>query len=416
MPAVRAAALALGMALVASVLACAALPAAPPVLRVGTSGDYAPFSHAAPGGLAGFDVELARAFAADNGMALQWVKFRWPELVPDLEAGRFDVAMSGVTVRPERSVAGRFCVPGVEGGAVVLRDDARRFATLESLDTPSARIAVNAGGHLERVTRARFPRARILTLPNAEVPDALAAGRADAVVTDVFEAPHWRRRLPAATPLGPFTRDRKAWLVAAGRPDLARRLDAWLLAREADGSLAELRARHLGLERSAAVAQPFAALVAAVDERLALMPAVAEAKRRAGLPVHAPEREARVLDAAVAAVSEAAREAGTRAPPEAAVRAFFAAQIAAAREIQLAVLAGPPGSGEPADLEGELRPALIRIGDRIGWLIARLPAGLDPERARRGALEGLSGSGAGRLSPETRKALAEAVAVLVSAR
>ena len=49
-----------------------------------------------------------------------------------------------------------------------------------------------------------------------------------------------------------------------------------------------------------------AALLAALDERLALMPLVAQVKRARGLPVEVPERETRVLDAAVAAVGEAA--------------------------------------------------------------------------------------------------------------
>ena len=72
-------------------------------LRVGTSGDYAPFSLAEEGGPAsGFDVTLARSYAKERGVEVEFVRFRWPELVRDLEAGRFDVAMSGITVAPRR--------------------------------------------------------------------------------------------------------------------------------------------------------------------------------------------------------------------------------------------------------------------------------------------------------------------------
>ena len=49
------------------------------------------------------------------------------------------------------------------------------------LDRPAVRIAVNQGGHLERVARARFPRATIAAIPdNAVVREALRAGKADA--------------------------------------------------------------------------------------------------------------------------------------------------------------------------------------------------------------------------------------------
>ncbi|HSG90170.1 MAG TPA: transporter substrate-binding domain-containing protein, partial [Pseudomonadales bacterium] len=69
-----------------------------PVLRVGTSGDYPPFSRAGEG----FDVDVAKRLARDLGMRIEWVPFRWPELERRLRAGDFDVVMSGVTWRPER--------------------------------------------------------------------------------------------------------------------------------------------------------------------------------------------------------------------------------------------------------------------------------------------------------------------------
>ena len=70
------------------------------MLRVGTSGDYAPFSLDGRG----FDVDVADALAKHLGMRVEWVHFRWPELRSMIDAGRFDVAMSGVTWRPDRAV------------------------------------------------------------------------------------------------------------------------------------------------------------------------------------------------------------------------------------------------------------------------------------------------------------------------
>ena len=76
-------------------------------LRVGTSGDYPPFSErAADGSITGFDIEVAREYAAARGRRLELVPFRWPELAARLAAGDFDVAMSGITVRPDRLLVG----------------------------------------------------------------------------------------------------------------------------------------------------------------------------------------------------------------------------------------------------------------------------------------------------------------------
>jgi len=348
------------------------------VLRVGTSGDYPPFSSLDPGGeRRGLDIELLRAYAADRGMRLEWVPFRWPGLQGDLEAGRFDLAVGGITVRPERSLAGRFTVPVARGGAVLLVPQAA-----DSTPEPpgrGVRIAVNAGGHLERVARERLPEARVTAVPdNAAVLPELLSGRVDAALTDTFEAPLWIRRAERAGVAlragAPLTRDHKAWWLRPGPGALARDLDRWLLEAERNGRLARARARHLGRPGPGA-AEPLAALLAAADERLALMPAVAEVKRRRGLPVEVPDVEERVVASAAAEVERAARAAGRDAPEPEAVERFFRASIEAAKAVQHRVLAGPAaaGGGPPPDLESELRPALLRIGERLARLVVRLP-------------------------------------------
>lgn len=342
-------------------------------LRVGTSGDYAPFSVEEGGTLSGFDLTVARAFARDAGFALRLERFAWPDLARDVAAARFDVAMSGVTMRPERSVVGRFSVPVARSGAVVLATPEAAAGGLDGLDRSEVRIAVNAGGHLERAARSRFPHASLRPLAeNDAVRRALAERSVDAIVSDTLEAPGWERTLPGIVRLGPFTRDRKAYLwsvPAAG----AERLDAWLLTREADGTLARLRERWLGAP-GPATATPFAAVLAALGERLSLMPLVAEAKRADVRAVRDPAREARVLEAAWADVARHALAAGVAPPPRARVEAFYRAQIDAAVEIQERALDGPPAPAPRFDLARELRPALLRIGDRMAFALVRLDA------------------------------------------
>lgn len=378
--------------LAALLLGCAGAEPAPAdaVWKVGTSGDYAPFSLRAGGGLAGFDVEVARAYARERGLRIRWVPLRWRELDRDFASGAFDVVMSGVTVRPERSLAGRFSVPVATSGLVLLAREGRA----PRLDA-GARVAVNAGGHLERTARRLFPAAALRPLsPNAAVREALLAGEADAAVTDTLEAPGWLAGTSGLAMLGPYTRDWKAYWLPAHDAERARDLDAWLLAREADGTLAALRARTLPESAREATASPIAALGAAIEERFALMPLVAEAKRASGAPVRAPAQERAVLDAALRSVREAAAEAGTKAPSDAAISAFFTALIDGAREVQERTLAGPPEPASPSDLEGSLRPALARISGRIAWLLVRLPPALDESELDR-ALAPLDAQGVG---------------------
>jgi cyclohexadienyl dehydratase len=390
---------AITFALLAAALGCSAPepPVAPQaaastpagVVRIATSGDYAPFSVWPDGGTPeGFSVAVGRAFAADHDLTIEWVRFRWSTLASDLAEDRFDVALSGVTVRPDRTLAGRFSLPLATSGAMLLVPKSSSIRSPADLDRPSRSVAVNAGGHLERVARRLFPAARIEAIPdNAAVLDRLALDRSaggagppgvDAVLTDSLEAPLWQHA--AKRPLraiGPLTRDHKAAWLPRDRGALADRLDRWLLRAEAEGRLDLLRRAH-GLPGEP-TALPLPALLAKMDERLALMPEVARVKAVLGRPIEDREREARVLAAAVDSVEAAARIAGRTPPTRLAIRTLFGAQIEAAKWIQRRTLeASPPptATASPsardaarARLEDVLRPVLIELGDRIAMLL-----------------------------------------------
>jgi len=150
-----------------------------------------------------------------------------------------------------------------------------------------------------------------------------------------------------------------------------------------------------------------------VGERLDLMPLVAEAKRATGVPVSVPERELRVIDAALEAARDAARGAHLTPLSERTVRAFFEAQITAAKEIQRATLAGPAGEAPTADLDRALRPALLRLGSRIAFLLQKLPAQIDRGDLEDFARQRLRTPG---LSDGARDALVEAILALSEAR
>jgi cyclohexadienyl dehydratase len=398
------------------IMVCGAAHASPrPVLRVGTSGDYAPFSLAIEGEaivFEGFDLAVARAFAEAHGYELEARRFKWKGLSGSLEKGRFDVAMSGVTVIPSRSAIGRFSIPVVETGAVVLVGAPERFPDLDSLNKSTARIGVNAGGYLEGVAHRRFPMATLLAIPdNGAVLDALSTGNVHAAVTDTAEATLWLDASPGALQLGPITRDRKAYLVHPDRPDIAAQLDRWLLAREADGTLAGVRSIYFGENAGPAVATPLLALLAAIDERLSLMPQVAVAKREAGMALAAPRREARVLDAALEAVEKAAAEVSAPPVDEALVRALFRAQIDAAKQVQSAALKDPDFERpeHPPDIDGKLRPALIRIGEKIARMIVALPPGLEADAVRAATLDQLR---APLVNEHSKRAIADALIAL----
>jgi len=203
------------------------------VLRVATTGDYAPFSLDTNGRLSGADIELARDLAGYLGAEPVFMRTSWPGLANDLRAGRFDVALSGIGYTEERAALGLYSVSYHEGGKTLLARcaDRERFDTPLGLDRPGVRVIVNPGGTNERYVREHVHQAQILVYAdNRGVFAEIAAGRADVMVTDDVEAELQARRRPGQlcrTYPGTLTRGEKRILMARDAA-LQAIVDEWL--------------------------------------------------------------------------------------------------------------------------------------------------------------------------------------------
>ena len=214
------------------------------VLRIGTTGDYAPFSVESGGRARGADIALGEALAAALGVEPVFMRTTWSTLVEDLKADRYDLAMGGISVTPERAASGRFSVPYLAGGKTILArcSDRQRFASLAAVDHAGVQVIVNPGGTNERYVREHLRFATILVHPdNRTVFDELLAGRADVMFTDDVEADLQARRHPqlCRTFSGTLTHSEKA-VFLSGDSRLGQAVDDWLRGAIARGDPARL--------------------------------------------------------------------------------------------------------------------------------------------------------------------------------
>jgi cyclohexadienyl dehydratase len=212
------------------------------VLRVGTTGDYTPFSLIQPdGSYRGADIDMAHDLAAMLGVRLHFVPSVWVELLDDFLSDRFDIAMGGVTVTAARAEKAFFSVPTFVDGKRPLcrREDRERFTSVAAIDQPGVRVVANPGSANEAFARANFRRAQVtIHHDNASVFLEIIAGRADVMVTDGLEADHQAQLHPelCAVPVAqPFTRLEKAYMFARD-PALKAFIDGWLGAAFASGA------------------------------------------------------------------------------------------------------------------------------------------------------------------------------------
>jgi len=128
-------------------------------LRVGTTGDYRPFTalDKKSGEYSGFDIDMARSLAQALGVQIEFVPTTWSNLAKDLAGGVFDIVMGGVSVTLDRQRKGFFSAPYMRDGKTPIARcaDEEKFQTLSEIDRPGVKVIANPGGTNERFDRAR---------------------------------------------------------------------------------------------------------------------------------------------------------------------------------------------------------------------------------------------------------------------
>ncbi|MBI1775203.1 MAG: transporter substrate-binding domain-containing protein [Proteobacteria bacterium] len=216
-------------------------------LRVGTTGDYRPFSFLNPStkGFEGIDIELARSLAKSLGVEAEFVQTAWPNLMSDFQANKFDMAIGGVSVTLDRARVGLFSIPiMVDGKTPIARcADKERFQSLIGIDRPDVRAIVNPGGTNERFARANLIQAQLSVFPdNVTIFQQIVDGKADVMITDASETRLQQKLHPelcAIHPEQPFTFAEKAvWLQRDAY--LKAYVDQWLNLVLHDGTYAAI--------------------------------------------------------------------------------------------------------------------------------------------------------------------------------
>jgi cyclohexadienyl dehydratase len=210
-------------------------------LRVGTTGDYKPFTFKEPDGTRwGADIAMAEDLAKSLGVKLVIVPTIWADILADQVAGKFDIAMGGVTITPPRAEKAHFSKPMFTDGKrpITRCADKDKFRELEAINKPEVRVIVNPGGQNEKFARDNLTKAQVTVhKDNATVFEEIAAGRADVMVTDGIEVEHTSRTMPGLCPASvpaPFTKLEKAYMMPKD-DDLKAVVDIWLSDAQASG-------------------------------------------------------------------------------------------------------------------------------------------------------------------------------------
>jgi cyclohexadienyl dehydratase len=222
-------------------------------LLVGTTGDYRPLSYReADGNYWGFGIEVAQKIAERIGVGIEYVQTSWPTLTADVQAEpqTFDLAIGGITITDTRKETMLMSNGYLANGKTIIcrAADANRYHSLADLNKSEVRVMVNPGGLNERFANENLTHATIIVYQkNEEIPNQVAEGHADVMITEITEAPWYVKNDPRlAAPLlnAPFTHGEIGVLMRKGQDDLLQMVNNTIQQMKSDGTLRSLHEKY----------------------------------------------------------------------------------------------------------------------------------------------------------------------------
>lgn len=220
-------------------------------IQVGTSGQGAPYTYVnEKNELVGYDIDWAEVVAKGLGVDVRWSKMPWPGLLPALQAGQVDMLMSAVKITEERQKAFDFSVPyGAEAAVAIVPST---NSTANSFDAIKGHVvaAVTASFQGDAAMRVGGYKQLLLFKNDPELYLALKTGQAEVAVTGTSSIGHYLslgnkdiRIAGVDTVMAP-----QGIAFQKGSDDLRKAIDEIIVKGKADGTLARLYRKNIGIE------------------------------------------------------------------------------------------------------------------------------------------------------------------------
>ncbi|MET4693471.1 transporter substrate-binding domain-containing protein [Endozoicomonas lisbonensis] len=217
-------------------------------LLVGTTGDYPPLTlRDRQGQYQGFAIDMAESLSSylslvsGKTIRVEFIRTHWPDLHSDLNLDRFDIAMGGITRTEDRDKQFLLSDNVIPSGKVVLIQN--NLATpfkglnnqtlLDKLNTSDLHLVINPGGTNQRFAMQYLPSMRFtMAVDNREPFLMLRNRQADVMVTDLIEANHQLKQIPALTIINPdmftWTISHKVYMMPKSSHTLLKEVNRWL--------------------------------------------------------------------------------------------------------------------------------------------------------------------------------------------
>jgi ABC-type amino acid transport substrate-binding protein len=151
------------------------------VITVATSPDFPPFESLDGDQIVGIEVDIMQLIAEELGVEVQFEQMDFDSVLPGVQAGKFDVGMSGITITEEREKNADFTMPYfMASQAIVVMADSDITC---KADLEGKTIAVQTGTTAETYCMENGYDVQAYQANN-DAASALTSGKVDAWVVD----------------------------------------------------------------------------------------------------------------------------------------------------------------------------------------------------------------------------------------
>ena len=224
---------------------------------VATEDDFKPFEFIKDGKPTGYDSELLDLMRKSVPFKIQQETIPWTGLLPGVNSGKYDAAVTAALITPEREKFLNFCSPVAESTDFYVKKKGNT-AINSVKDLAGKKCGVQAGSamlaalpELEEMLKATGGKmgevVQYVSYPEAY--QDLAIGRTDYVVNTQINLKSLVQDKPAVFELGQAVSKKIyiAWAVKKGNTDVKEVLDTFLLGARHSGEMAKLQQKWFGL-------------------------------------------------------------------------------------------------------------------------------------------------------------------------
>jgi Na+/H+-dicarboxylate symporter len=214
-------------------------------LRVGYHPENLPFSFINDKGeLVGFDVELMHLLARELNVEIDFVRWTYDTLFADLNNDKFDLAIGGLIVNPERLAKANFSNPYMSLTTSVVVEDHRRdeFGSWEKIDKALiARLGVVGEERADYLQR-QLPNTDIALLETYSDFFVNKTKRIDGLVISAEAGSAWTILFPAYSVVLPEPHEKTyaALAIPLDRPEFENFINDWLNIKQTAGVIDRL--------------------------------------------------------------------------------------------------------------------------------------------------------------------------------